>query len=116
VYDKGTYLPQIQEYHPVLQKRGVATKRLTRFLEIRGADIQTIDYAKYDTDGSYLGSQIGLIRDSDDQIKNNTFIVRLTSKDTGKKIQFRLNFEERIKRETPPDQREGCAIRDSQEP
>lgn len=116
VYDRGLYLPQISTFNPEPISRKKAQKRLTRFLEIKAADIQTFDYKQFDSDGSWIKTFKGLIDEGDDRVENNDFIIRLTSKDTGKKIQFRISFNEKVNTEEQAENDPECSTNDSQSP
>ena len=71
---------------------------MTRFLEISAADLQSLPfYETYDNsqDQFYQNQTKGLVSEEEDKVQNNHFIVRLTSKATGRKIDLRLNFNTR---------------------
>ena len=94
VYDKGKCLPQIEEYKFVPVSRKVPTRKFTRYLQIGPSDIQSDPINKVDDDGEShgirnLGSEIGK------SIANKDFIVRLTSRDTGRKFDIKLSFTQR---------------------
>jgi hypothetical protein len=75
---------------------------MVRYLEIKAADIQaqpfyeSTDDPRDAQDSSWT---IGLVTDSEDQVQNNSFVVRITSRDTGRKVDLRLDFKKDIKRQ-----------------
>jgi hypothetical protein len=97
-YDKGLFLPHIRIYDPKPISSKVPSREVTRFLEISAADLQSLPfYETYDNsqDQFYQNQTKGLVSEEEDKVQNNHFIVRLTSKATGRKIDLRLNFNTR---------------------
>jgi hypothetical protein len=93
VYDRGTYYPYVDLYEPMYKDVRKPSRRMARFLEIKAAPIQTSVKNTFDQSNSLISSEQGFIPSSDHSVENNTFIVRLTSRDTGRKIQFNLTFK-----------------------
>ena len=94
VYDKGKCLPQIEEYNFIPLSRKVPTRKFTRYMQIGPSDIQSDPINRVDEDGEAhgirnLGTEIGK------SIANKDFIVRLTSRDTGRKFDIKLSFTQR---------------------
>ena len=75
---------------PVGSSTKAATKDLARFLQIAASNIQSFPYFDSTQDDlvSYrsLGSLLG------NSLEEQSYILRLTSKDTGRKFDIKLNF------------------------
>jgi len=105
VSDKGVYYPEIDLYQPKMMKRQVPTKKFARFIQIQASDIQSFPHTEQTSGGTYrsiknLGSQLGKA------IVGNDFVVRFTSRDTGRKMDLKLTFSEKqnlIEDENPID-------------
>ena len=69
---------------------------MVRFLEIQAADVQTTVNTSYDDKGRIVGSRIGYIKDTNNSVDQNKFLVRITSRDTGRKIGIMLSFNKNI--------------------
>jgi hypothetical protein len=93
VFDKGTYYPMIDMYHPKFASRTTPTKKMARFLEIKAAPIQINVQNTFDRGDNLVQSQKGFIAATENKVENNKFLVRLTSRDTGRKIQFGIKFK-----------------------
>ena len=93
VYDRGTYYPFVNLYEPKYKDIRKPTRRMARFLEIKAAPIQTSVKNTFDLSSKLISSEKGFIPSSDHAVENNMFVVRLTSRDTGRKIQFNLTFK-----------------------
>ena len=100
VSDKGLFIPRIGIYDPPPPSPRTFKKDLTRFLEISAADIQKLPIQEITNDGkvsysarSLVDDQaIGSLVDEEDEAAKK-FIVRLTSKDTGRKVDLVVNFK-----------------------
>jgi hypothetical protein len=95
LYDKGFYSPEISVYNPTPAKSHNTTKKFSRFLEIQAADIQSLPYYQQSdnpADEFNQNHSIGLISEQQDRVDNNQYIVRITSRDTGRKIDLRIKF------------------------
>ena len=93
VFQKGTYYPYINLYQPKFVKPSRPTRKMSRFLEIKAAPIQSGVKYNQNPDGNTISSQRGFVDDSSYRVENNKFLVRLTSRDTGRKIQFNISFK-----------------------
>jgi hypothetical protein len=95
LYDKGFYAPEIKIYNPPEAKLKKPIKKFSRFLEIQAADIQSLPYYQQSdnpADEFNQNHDIGLVSEQDDRVENNQYIVRITSRDTGRKIDLRVKF------------------------
>ena len=68
---------------------------MSRFIEIKGADIQTMVNEERASGFELVSSEKGFVPDQENKITTNKFLVRLTSKDSGRKISFLVDFKER---------------------
>ena len=90
-YEGGVYYPTIEAYQPSMEDRKSPTKPMARFLEVKASDLQSYVYNSLDDDGNVV-SERGVVSESRDQVQNNHFLVRVTSKDTGRKFEINLVF------------------------
>ena len=101
------FSPVIQEYVPVITTSKQKTKKMIRFLEIRASDLQSEPFSEFNQAAGYsnprtgqfvsqksLVGQVGLFG-----ITGNNFLVRLTSKDTGRKLNIVIDFDSSENRE-----------------
>ena len=93
VYDRGTYYPYVDLYEPKYKETRKPTRRMSRFLEVKAAAIQTSVKNTFNAGNQIISSEKGFISEDDYAVENNMFVVRLTSRDTGRKIQFNLLFK-----------------------
>ena len=98
VYNSGVYIPSITLFDGVPEPSRTLNKSFARFLQVEAADVQTMVHFEEGDNGMMTG-QKGFITDSSKDVRNNHFLVRLTSKDTGRKLDFKLIFKETKKRE-----------------
>lgn len=89
-YYEGVYNPVINLYEPPIIPPRKRDKRFVRFVEIKAADIQTYVRNFVNPQTEVLSSEIGLVPDD---VHDQKFIVRITSKDTGKKMDIKLSFK-----------------------
>ena len=96
-YNTGVYIPRIKvlDLQSLISSNQKSQKRMVRFLEIKGADIQTQPYEERDNEANLIQSHKGLIPDQANKITDNKFLVRLISRDSGKKINIVIDFDER---------------------
>ena len=96
-YVTGDFVPNIRIYNPEddLIKLKSPSKKMTRFIEIKAADIQSQVYDERSEGNELIRSRKGLVEDQENKVTTNKFLIRLTSKDTGKKINFLIDFKER---------------------
>ena len=96
-YSEGVFIPKIKLFNPEenLVTNSVPSKRMARFIEIKSSDIQSLTYNERDQSGQLLRSRKGLIEDQDNRLTESKFLVRLVSRDTGRKINIVVDFRER---------------------
>jgi hypothetical protein len=97
LYDNGFYSPRMSIYDPAMQGNKESSRSFSRFIEIRAADIQVepFNLPTIDENGNETPNyKKGLIEDNvDEKVENSAFIVRITSKDTGRKIDLKFRFK-----------------------
>ena len=68
------------------------SKDMVRYLEVRASDIQSLPYVSA-AEGDITTSLKSLVdTDTDNKVENNKFLIRLSSKDTGRKIDIKTSF------------------------
>lgn len=90
VSDKGLVLPEITTVEPKKISHKSPTKDLVRYVQIDASNIQSFPYVVQEEDGikgeRSLGASLGT------PVEGKDYIVRFTSKDTGRKFDLKLNF------------------------
>jgi hypothetical protein len=67
-------------------------KEMIRYIEVQAADIQSLPYVAA-AEGDITTSIKSLVEsDSENKVENNKFLIRLSSKDTGRKIDIKTSF------------------------
>ncbi len=94
LFDKGLLVPEITLVRMNKLESKKPSKNLTEFIKIQASDIQTIPIVSEVNDEPLPNRSMGSFLS--DSIENKSFIVRLTSKDTGRKFDLKLNFAVRI--------------------
>jgi len=97
----GFYTPVIQEYIPQITTAKMPSKKMVRFLEIKGSDLQVLPFNEVSQNSGFVDSRTGLFaaekslipQVGNDGILGNKFIVRITSRDTGRKVNVVINFQ-----------------------
>jgi len=92
--DKGLLIPEIDTVLPTGANQIKPQKNLARYVQIDASNIQSFPYiqegAEAVTNERSLGSALGK------SIEDQSYIVRFTSKDTGRRFDLKLNFVVRI--------------------
>ena len=91
-FEKGLYVPYISLYIPDPISKKKSSKRFSRFLEIKPADIQSTPYTSYTDHGDILDSVKSLVGYGSTHVDFNNFLIRITSKDTGRKLDINMSF------------------------
>jgi len=94
VVDKGLIIPEVDTVLPLGIKPQTPTKDLTRYIKIKASDIQSLPVVI--TSGDEAKSERSLGKSLNNSIEDQSYIVRLTSKDTGRKFDLKLNFVVRV--------------------
>ena len=103
VYDKGFLVPEIGLLNIESLPNKVPVKKMTRFLEVRPSSIQTQPFMERNEDNELISyksliskaADAGILQDEQQgTVTANDFVVRITSKDTGRKIDIRLKVDE----------------------
>jgi|MDTB01.1.fsa_nt_gb hypothetical protein len=89
--EDGSY-PVIEAVNFKKQNIKAPAKEMVRYLEIQAADIQSIPYVAA-AEGDITTSLKSLVDyDTENKVENNKFLIRITSKDTGRKIDIKTSF------------------------
>ena len=97
--DLGVFTPIIQVLNLDMPEPRVPTKRMVRYLKVSPSDLQKEPIVQESNEDGSMRETIGVITNTSDRVESNGFIVRLTSTDTGRKIDIRLNFKQKISSE-----------------
>jgi len=95
VYEKGLFVPEIElfQYKPISTK--APSRRFSRFIRIGASDIQTFPFFDLGPDGDMQGTK-NLASVQGSTVTGNSFVFRLTSRDTGRKFDIKLTFNEKV--------------------
>jgi hypothetical protein len=93
-YEKGLLVPQIKLFHFVPINNKQISRKMARFIEIKASAIQTQPAIITNEDGEVTGTRRALAANIGNRVTNNDFVVRFTSRDTGKKFDLRLSFNQ----------------------
>ena len=96
----GFYSPIVKEFVASASTTQMPAKTMNRFIEIKGADIQTLPFAEVSQNSGFVDARTGLFASEKSLVEQtgingitgNKFIVRLTSRDTGRKVNIVLDF------------------------
>ena len=92
ISDKGLMIPEIDTVIPKRIRPQVPTKNLTRYLQIDASNIQSFPYFELGPDNSIISAP-NIASHLGNSIEDKAFIIRLTSKDTGRIFDIKLGFE-----------------------
>ena len=95
VYEKGLYIPEIEVYNHIPLSNKIPTRKFARFMQIQASDIQTFPFVDIDENGAAVGTK-NLAERTGDGLAGQEFIVRLTSRDTGRKFDVKVSFDEKL--------------------
>ena len=92
VFDKGLLIPEIKLYEYNPPPRRIPTKKFARFLQIKPSALQSNPFTELDDNGVITSVRNIAAQEGQSAITDNRFIVRLTSRDTGRKFDIELDF------------------------
>jgi len=92
--ENGMVIPEISTVIPKGTNRKKRDKNLARYIQIDASNIQTFPFVANTEDGIVNSRSLGDALNK--KIEDQSYIVRLTSKDTGRKFDLKLNFVVRI--------------------
>ena len=104
VSDKGLMIPEIDSVVPKRRRPQTPTKDLTRYLQIDASNIQSFPYFEMGSDGNIIAAP-NIASHLGKSLEDKAFIVRLTSKDTGRIFDIKIGFE--IKYDGEEDEQDG---------
>lgn len=91
VSDKGLMIPEIDNVIPNRIHPYKPLKSLTRYLQIDASNIQSFPYFEVKEDGSIISAP-NIASHLGKSLEDKAFIVRLTSKDTGRIFDIKIGF------------------------
>tara|TARA_R110000744_G_scaffold56009_3_gene118180 strand:- start:1555 stop:2529 length:975 start_codon:yes stop_codon:yes gene_type:complete len=91
VSDKGLMIPEIDGVVPKRIRPQTPLKNLTRYLQIDASNIQSFPYFEQDSEGNIISAP-NIASHLGKSLEDKAFIVRLTSKDTGRIFDIKLGF------------------------
>jgi len=92
--ENGMVIPEISSVMPKGSNRKRSDKNLARYVQIDASNIQTFPFVTNE-DGNVVNSRsLGVALNK--KLEDQSYIVRLTSKDTGRKFDLKLNFVVRV--------------------
>ena len=94
LFDKGLLIPEIDTVNPMGENNKKPQKNLARYMQIDASNIQTLPYVNTAEEGFTTERSLGYSLGK--SIENQAYILRLTSKDTGRKFDVKLNFVVRV--------------------
>ena len=94
LFDKGLLIPEIDTVLPIGEGNHKPQKNVAQYIKIDASNIQTLPYVNNSEDGFVSERSLGTSLDK--PIENQSYILRLTSKDTGRKFDVKLNFIVRV--------------------
>jgi hypothetical protein len=92
VYDKGLLIPEVNIYEHSPMPATVPTKKFARFMQIRPSPLQSNPFTERDDEGRITSIRNLAGQPGQSSVVGNKFIVRLTSRDTGRKFDIELDF------------------------
>ena len=92
--ENGMVIPEVSTVIPEGTNRKMSDKNLARYIQIDASNIQTFPFVANTEDGIINSRSLGVALNK--KIEDKSYIVRLTSKDTGRKFDLKLKFVVRI--------------------
>jgi hypothetical protein len=94
--ENGMVIPEISTVIPVGSNSKSNDKLLSRYLKIDASSIQTFPITTQNNGNVESSKSLGTLLGEGKQLEDQSYIVRLTSKDTGRKFDLKLNFVVRV--------------------
>ena len=92
VFDKGLLIPEVNLYEHKQTSPQTPTRKFARFMQVKSSAIQSNPFAERNDAGEITSIRNLASERGQTSITGNKFIVRLTSKDTGRKFDIELSF------------------------
>ena len=93
VFDKGLLIPEVEIYQHEPPSSTVSTRRFARFIQVQPSPIQSNPFSERNDEGQITSIRNLASERGQTSVTNNRFIVRMTSKDTGRKFDVELKFD-----------------------
>ena len=93
VLDKGLLIPEVDVYEHEPVSLTTSTRKFARFIQIQASPIQSYPFSERNEDGQLTSIRSLASEEGQSSVTDNRFIVRLTSKDTGRKFDIELTFD-----------------------
>ena len=77
---------------------------MIRYLEIQASDLQTSIDSSFSGEGVPNAQRIGFVSNNEDRVEENNFLVRITSRDTGRKVGILIKFNKNVHITEPEDE------------
>ena len=87
-------IPEVSVVRPSGTDQRVSQKNLSRYLKVEASNIQSFPYTSNVDDELVNDRSLGNALEL--PIENQSYVLRLTSKDTGRKFDLKLNFIVRV--------------------
>jgi len=94
--DKGLLIPEVELIQPTGITSKVASKNMSRYIQVEASNIQSEPFEVFDEEAEDLRGNRSIGQSLGDSVENQSYIVRMTSKDTGRKFDIKLNFVIRV--------------------
>ena len=92
--ENGLVIPEVSVVRPSGTDQRVSQKNLSRYLKVEASNIQSFPYTSNVDDELVNDRSLGNALEL--PIENQSYVLRLTSKDTGRKFDLKLNFIVRV--------------------
>lgn len=92
VLDKGLLVPEVDIYEHTPASLTTATKKFSRFIQVQASPVQVNPFSERNDEGQITSIRSLASERGQSSVTNNKFILRLTSKDTGRKFDMELDF------------------------
>ena len=98
VLDKGLLVPEVEIYEHTPPPITTSTRKFSRFVQVEASPIQANPFSERNQEGQITSIRSLASERRQTSVTDNKFILRITSKDTGRKFDLELDF---FNRDTP---------------
>ena len=92
VLDKGLLVPEVDVYDHAPASLTTATRKFSRFIQVQASSVQANPFSERNNEGQITSIRSLASERGQSSVTDNKFILRLTSKDTGRKFDMELDF------------------------